>query len=126
MEKYFQIARCFRDEDLRADRQPEFTQLDIEMSFVTEQDVQNLVEGLLKYIFKKVENIDIPIPFPRMKYEDAFEHYGNDKPDTRFELKIQECTDVFADTELSFIKAVVDKGGKIGGLHVRAHDFFSF
>ena len=118
MEKYFQIARCFRDEDLRADRQPEFTQLDIEMSFVTEEDIICTVERILQHVFKKVHNTQIEIPFPRMTYDEAFGSYGSDKPDLRFGLKIRECTQLFEKTELKFLQTVMEKGGKIGGIHV--------
>lgn len=122
MERYYQIARCFRDEDLRADRQPEFTQLDIEMSFIKEHDIQDLIERLIVRLWKEVYNKDVIVPFERMAYQDAFSLYGSDKPDIRFQLKIDELTSLFAQTELKFIKAVLDKGGKIGALHV-AHDF---
>ncbi len=118
MEKYFQVARCFRDEDLRADRQPEFTQLDLEMSFVQEKDIMSIVEKILHHAFKKVMSVDIEIPFPRMEYDEAFGSYGSDKPDLRFGLKIHECTKLFANTELQFLKPVLEKGGKIGGMHV--------
>lgn len=118
MEKYFQVARCFRDEDLRADRQPEFTQLDLEMSFVQENDIMSVVERILHHTFKKVMNVDIEIPFPRMEYDEAFGSYGSDKPDLRFGLKIHECTSLFHNTELQFLKPVLEKGGKIGGMHV--------
>jgi len=123
MEKYFQVARCFRDEDLRADRQPEFTQLDLEMSFVNEEDIFKVIEGVLKYTFKKVLNMEIPTPFKRMSYQEAFSVYGSDKPDLRFEMKIKDCSSVFKETELSFLKEVLSKDGKIGGLHVRGKDF---
>lgn len=93
MEKYFQLARCFRDEDLRSDRQPEFTQLDIEMSFVDEEDIYTLVSNLMKEIFKKLKNIEI-IEFPRMKYIDAIRDYGSDKPDLRFDMKIIDLKDI--------------------------------
>lgn len=85
-EKYYQIARCFRDEDLRADRQPEFAQIDIEMSFVNEEDIFSTVEGMFKQILKDVKNVDLPLPFPRMTYDEAMNNYGTDKPDTRFEI----------------------------------------
>jgi len=123
MEKYFQIARCFRDEDLRADRQPEFTQMDLEMSFVEEQDIYNVIEGVLKHVFKKVLDLDIKTPFPKMTYDEAFASYGSDKPDLRFGLEIKDCTDVFAETELSFLREVLIKGGKLGGIHVRGKEF---
>ncbi len=118
MEKYFQIARCFRDEDLRADRQPEFTQLDLEMSFVKEDDVISTVERILHHIFKKLFQIEIELPFPRMTYDEAFGSYGSDKPDLRFGLKIKDCTELFKNTELSFLQTVLQKNGKIGGIHV--------
>jgi aspartyl-tRNA synthetase len=119
MERYFQIARCFRDEDLRADRQPEFTQLDIEMSFVKEHDIQSLIERLMRQLWKAVFNKDLSLPLPRMTYEQAFSDYGSDKPDLRFELKIQDFSSLFAGTSLQFLRAVLDKGGKVGGLHVQ-------
>jgi aspartyl-tRNA synthetase len=123
MEKYMQIARCFRDEDLRADRQPEFTQLDIEMSFTDEAQIQTLIERMLHYVYKKVLNTDIPIPFKRMTYDYAFSTYGSDKPDIRFELPITDCTALLETTDLKFLRAVLDKGGNIGALHVQHHAF---
>ena len=118
MEKYFQIARCFRDEDLRADRQPEFTQLDIEMSFVNEQHIQELMEKLLKTVVQEATGKKIEYNFPRMNYDQAIAEYGSDAPDTRFELKINDVSSLFSGTELKFLKAVLDKGGKIGALKV--------
>jgi len=118
MERYFQVARCFRDEDLRADRQPEFTQLDLEMSFVKEGDIQSIIEQILHHVFKELFDTEIEIPFPRMTYDEAFGSYGIDRPDLRFGLKIRECTSLFENTELAFLKTVLKKGGKIGGLHV--------
>lgn len=123
MERYFQIARCFRDEDSRTDRQPEFTQLDIEMSFINEKNIQDLIEGLIAHIWKKTYNIDLALPFPRMTFDDAFAAYGSDKPDLRFGLKINDITSVFAATELKFLRAVLDKGGKVGALHVENREF---
>jgi len=123
IEKYFQIARCFRDEDLRADRQPEFTQLDIEMSFVEEGDIQTLIENLFQYLFKKLFNKDIALPLPRMTYQEAFHTYGSDKPDLRFGNKIHDITSVFATTELSFLKAVLKNGGRVGVFAVSDHIF---
>lgn len=123
MERYFQIARCFRDEDLRADRQPEFTQLDVEMSFIQEADIQGLIERLMQHLFKKIFNRELLLPLPRMQYDDAMRDYGSDKPDVRFDLKINDITDAFADTELSFLKTVLAKGGKIGALHISQHQF---
>ncbi len=103
-EKYFQIARCFRDEDLRVDRQPEFTQIDLEMSFVEQEDIINLVEEMFKTLFREVMNIEIQTPFPRMTYKDAMRNFGSDKPDTRFELHIQDLTDAFKDTQLKILQ----------------------
>lgn len=123
MEKYFQIVRCFRDEDLRANRQPEFTQLDIEMSFVDEQMVQDLTEKVMTHIFNKVCNIKLSGPFERCEYKDVFAQYGNDKPDRRFDLPIHNVTDLFTGTSLSFLKAVVSGGGKIGALCVKDYNF---
>ncbi len=121
-EKYVQIARCFRDEDLRADRQPEFTQLDLEMSFVNESDVQDVVERLIKHLWKRIFDIDLKLPFLRMTFDEAFAAYGSDKPDLRFELPITDCSELFHDTEIKFLRAVLDKKEKIGALHV-IHDF---
>ena len=93
-DRYFQIVKCFRDEDLRADRQPEFTQIDCEMSFVQQEDVLQMFEGLVKHIFKYVKDIDFTDPFPRMTWADAMKYYGSDKPDTRFEMKFVEIKDL--------------------------------
>lgn len=123
IEKYFQIARCFRDEDLRADRQLEFTQLDIEMSFIDEKAIQSLIERLFKYIFTTVLNKDIQIPFKRITYDEAFDLYGSDKPDLRYDLKITDFTSLFKDTELKFLKDAFAKGAQIGALHVEKHQF---
>ncbi len=123
MEKYYQVARCFRDEATRADRQPEFTQLDLEMSFIQEKDIQEIIEQLLKIIWKKALDIDIAIPFARMTHEQAFSAYGSDKPDLRYALKINDCTALFEGTELKFLKAVLEKKGRIGALHVTDYEF---
>lgn len=97
-DRYFQFARCYRDEDLRADRQPEFTQIDLEMSFVTPIDIQNVIEHLITSIWSSVKGINIPTPFPRMSYQVAMEKYGVDKPDTRFGMEIQDLQNVFKDS----------------------------
>lgn len=123
MEKYFQVARCFRDEDLRADRQPEFTQLDIEMSFIQEKDIQGLIERLLQYVFDKVLNKKLEIPFKRLTYDVAFSQYGSDKPDLRYALEINDFTQLFHDTELKFLRDAIARGEKIGGIHVCGHQF---
>lgn len=119
IEKYFQIAKCFRDEDLRADRQPEFTQIDIEMSFVNEDDVMSTAEGLVKYIWKKVKNIDIELPLMRMKYDDAIDRYGSDKPDLRFDMPIEDITDIFTNTEFTVFKNVLEESGIINAIVVK-------
>ena len=115
-EKYYQIARCFRNEDLRADRQPEFTQIDMEMSFVDENDVMNITESLLKHIFKEVKNIDIKTPFIKMKYQDAIEMYGSDKPDTRFDMQIKDITKYFENTDFTVFKDVIQNNGIINAI----------
>ncbi len=118
LERYFQIARCFRDEALRANRQPEFTQLDIEMSFVDEQDIQNLCEGLFKELWKKFFGVDLQLPFPRYTYDEVFSKYGSDKPDTRFGLEINDLSEIFKNLEIAPIKTVLNDGGQIGCLCV--------
>ncbi len=113
MEKYFQIARCFRDEDLRADRQPEFTQIDIEMSFADEEDIFEVVEGLMKEIFKEVKNINLEDKFLRLKYDDCINYYGSDKPDTRFDMKIKNITEIFNNTDFEIFKNIINDNGEI-------------
>jgi len=126
IERYFQIAKCFRDEDLRADRQPEFTQVDIEMSFVDEADVMDLAERLVAYVFKKIKGIDVKLPLMKMKYDDAIEYYGSDKPDLRFEMKINNITNIFNDTEISFFKDAIAEKGIINAIVAKnAADKFS-
>lgn len=119
MEKYFQIARCFRDEDLRADRQPEFTQVDMEMSFVNEDDVMSVTEGLLARVFKETKGIDLELPLRKMKYDDAIENYGSDKPDLRFGMPIINVSDIFKETEFSVFKNVLENKGIINVLVVK-------
>jgi aspartyl-tRNA synthetase len=119
LEKYFQIARCFRDEDLRADRQPEFTQIDIEASFVTQEDIIKLVEGLLASMFKAGLGIDVPEKFPRMTYQDAMDIYGSDKPDTRYEMKITDLGEVFAATEFKIFRSILDGGGVVRAINAK-------
>jgi aspartyl-tRNA synthetase len=123
IERYFQIARCFRDEDLRADRQPEFTQLDLEMSFVNEHDIQELIERLIQYVVRATVGKEVPLPLQRMTYAEAFENYGCDKPDVRFELLIQRITDVFAGTNLSVVHDVIKGGGDAGALFIKQAAF---
>ena len=116
VERYFQIAKCFRDEDLRADRQPEFTQIDIEMSFVDEGDVMDLAEKLVAYVFKEIKGINIKLPLMKMKYDDAINKYGSDKPDLRFEMEIQDISDIFKNTDISFFKENLDNNGVINAI----------
>ncbi|MEG1205457.1 MAG: aspartate--tRNA ligase [Angelakisella sp.] len=115
-DRYMQVARCYRDEDLRADRQPEFTQIDVEMSFVDEQDVMGVAEGFLQQAFKNVLNIDLTTPFPILKYKDAMEQYGSDKPDIRFDLKIHNLTDVLKNTEFKMFAEAIAAGGSVRGI----------
>ena len=110
-DRYYQIVRCFRDEDLRADRQPEFTQIDMEMSFVTEDDVMAMNEGLVKRVFREVLGVDVETPFRRMPYSEAMARYGSDKPDTRFGLELQDVTDVLRESGFAVFKSAVEAGG---------------
>ncbi len=119
VEKYFQIARCFRDEDLRADRQPEFTQIDLEMSFVGQEDIISTVQGLLRAMFKAGLDIDLANEFPRMTYRDAMDIYGSDKPDTRFDMKITDLADVFGATEFKIFRGVLDGGGVVRAINAK-------
>lgn len=123
LERYFQVARCFRDEDLRADRQPEFTQLDVEMSFIDEADVRITMEKMFEHVFKKVFNIEIKLPFPALTYDQAFMGYGTDKPDLRYGMVIHDTTELFKTTELSFLKNTLEKGGKVGAIRVQDKQF---
>ena len=118
-EKYYQIAKCFRDEDLRADRQPEFTQIDVEMSFVNENDVMKIGEELVAKIFKDIKGIDIKLPLRKMKYDDAISNYGTDKPDLRYDMKINDITDIFKNTEIPFFAKAIEDGGIINALVVK-------
>lgn len=116
VERYFQIAKCFRDEDLRADRQPEFTQVDVEMSFVNEDDIITTCENLVANIFKETKGIDIKLPLLRMKYDDAIRMYGSDKPDLRFDMRINDITNIFKDTNIEFFNKVISNGGVINAI----------
>ena len=113
-EKYFQVVRCFRDEDLRADRQPEFTQLDVELSFPEQEAFFSLVEGLMAEVFRG-EDIEVGLPFARMNYEEAMDRYGSDKPDTRFGVELQDLSSIFAEGEESLFKGIVEKGQTVRG-----------
>lgn len=126
VEKYFQVARCFRDEDLRADRQPEFTQIDMEMSFVNEEDVMNLTEELFQKVFKEVKNIDIKLPLMRMKYDEAIKRYGSDKPDLRFGMELHDVHDIFQVTEFKVFENAIQNKGTISCIKVENKaDYFS-
>ena len=116
-DRYFQIARCFRDEDLRADRQPEFTQIDIEASFVTREDVMQMSEGLVAALWREGGH-EIETPFRRMTHADAMERYGSDRPDLRYGLEIADATPVFASSELTFVRQVIERGGRVRGIRV--------
>jgi aspartyl-tRNA synthetase len=115
MDRYFQIVKCFRDEDLRADRQPEFTQIDVEMSFIDEQDIMTVAEGLTQRFFKEINGIDIQAPFQRLTYKEAMETYGSDKPDTRFDLKFTNVTDTVRTSGFKVFSDTVQKGGVVAG-----------
>ena len=112
-DRYVQIARCFRDEDLRADRQPEFTQIDVEMAYVDEIDVQTMNEGMVKHVFKEILGVDVQTPFPRMPYEEAMNRYGVDKPDTRFGLELVDLTDAVKEAEFVVFKSAIEGGGSV-------------
>jgi aspartyl-tRNA synthetase len=118
LDKYYQIARCYRDEDPRGDRQPEFTQVDIEMSFVSRDDVLSMTEGLMTHIFRETLNIPLPTPFPRISYQEAMDRYGSDKPDLRFDLSFQDFTPFVPASEFGAFKGVVEGGGVVKALVV--------
>ncbi|MBI4441314.1 aspartate--tRNA ligase [Candidatus Woesearchaeota archaeon] len=124
-DRYFQLARCLRDEDLRADRQPEFTQVDMELSFVDEQDIYNIIEGLLAHLFKKVLNKNVKTPFARLSYEDAMKRFGSDKPDLRFGLELADVGDVVAHSDFGVFKSVLDKKGVVYCLNAKGCGKFS-
>src|SRR5262249_2564699 len=119
VEKYFQIAKCFRDEDLRSDRQPEFTQIDIEASFVTPDDILALTEGMLKAIFKAECDIEIKIPFDRLEYHEALEHYGSDKPDRRFAMELVDLGDIFRNSSFKVFRGALDAGGVVKAINAK-------
>ncbi|MDD3053673.1 MAG: aspartate--tRNA ligase [Endomicrobiaceae bacterium] len=124
-DKYYQIARCFRDEDLRADRQLEFTQIDMEMSFIEEDDIMKIVESMLSKVFKTALNIDIKTPFERMPYDDAMLRFGSDKPDTRFEMEIKDFSTELANCGFGVFNGVIAKGGVVRGLCIAGGAKFS-
>ena len=119
IERYFQLARCYRDEDLRADRQPEFTQVDIEMSFIEREDIYALIEGLLKRVWKTALNLDIPTPFPRISFEEALNRYGIDKPDTRFGMELVDFTEDFRASTFKVFSGAIASGGVVKAMNVK-------
>ena len=119
MERYFQIVRCFRDEDLRADRQPEFTQLDIEMSFVDADDIMDMTEGLIRHVFKGALGVDLPEKFQRMTWDEAMDKYGSDKPDLRFGMELINMTEAVKDSEFKVFNDIIDKGGIVKAINVK-------
>lgn len=119
-ERYFQLARCFRDEDLRADRQPEFTQIDVEMSFVDTEDVLELMERLIVHVFQEAAGVQLPTPFPRLAYDEAIDRYGSDKPDLRFPMELVDVSDVVADSGFRVFTGAIEQGGRVKALNVKA------
>lgn len=119
IERYYSLARCYRDEDLRSDRQPEFTQVDIEMSFIEREAIYALVEGLLGHLWKKVLGIEIPLPFPRLSYQDAMNQYGVDKPDTRFELKLEDLSSLFQKSHFKVFSSTIENGGVVKAFNAK-------
>ncbi|MFC3900907.1 aspartate--tRNA ligase [Aliicoccus persicus] len=118
-EQYYQIVKCFRDEDLRADRQPEFTQVDIEMSFVDQEDIIAMNEKLIQHIMKTVKGVDVTLPIPRMTYDDAMNNYGVDKPDTRFDLKLQDISEFASTVDFNVFKSTVENGGVVKSIVIK-------
>jgi aspartyl-tRNA synthetase len=118
MERYYQIARCFRDEDLRADRQPEFTQLDVEASFITSEDIYELHEELMATLWREVLDVELELPFPRIGFDEAMRRFGSDKPDTRFAMELTDLGEVFAQTEVGVFKGALDAGGSVIALRL--------
>lgn len=116
LERYFQIVRCFRDEDLRADRQPEFTQIDIEASFIDEEDVYKIIEGLMVCLFREVVGVEIPVPFERLTYKEAMAKFGKETPDTRFGLEIVDLTEIVKGSEFQVFRTVIERGGRVKGI----------
>jgi aspartyl-tRNA synthetase len=118
LDRYFQIVKCFRDEDLRADRQPEFTQLDMEMSFIQREDVIQVVEGMMSLLFRELKGIELKSPFPRLTWEEAMNRYGSDKPDIRFGLELSDFTDALRDSQAKVFSSAIQKGGVVKGIRV--------
>lgn len=118
-ERYYQIARCFRDEDLRADRQPEFTQIDIETSFMSSDDIMSMTEQMMKRVMKEVNQVDIELPLPRMPYQEAMDRFGSDKPDTRFGLELIHVSDILANSDFKVFQGAIETGGNVALLNVK-------
>ena len=125
MDRYYQIVKCFRDEDLRADRQPEFTQLDMELSFINEEDIYLIAEGVMKTVFKETKGIDLKPPFARMTYDEAMERFGTDRPDTRFGLELINLTEVVRACSFKVFQTVVEKGGLVKSINAKGCGHFS-
>ncbi len=125
MDRYFQIVKCFRDEDLRADRQPEFTQIDMELSFIREEDIFRISEGLMSSLFKTTLDLDLELPFAKMSYREAMDRFGTDKPDTRFGLELISLTDVVRDCSFKVFRSVVEKGGLVKSINAKGCATFS-
>ncbi|MEK4217989.1 aspartate--tRNA ligase [Bacillus sp. FSL L8-0222] len=119
VERYYQIARCFRDEDLRADRQPEFTQIDIEMSFMSQEDIMSLAEDMMAKIMRETKGVELKLPLPRMTYDEAMNKYGSDKPDTRFDMLLTDVSDIVKDTEFKVFSSAVANGGVVKAINVK-------
>jgi aspartyl-tRNA synthetase len=118
-DRYYQIARCFRDEDLRADRQPEFTQIDVEMAFVERDDILEMIDGLIAHVMRAVKGIDIPTPLPRLSHTDVMERYGSDKPDLRFGMELKDVGDIAAECDFGVFRKTVESGGRVRGINAK-------
>ncbi len=125
LDRYIQIVRCFRDEDQRADRQPEFTQIDVEMSFITPEDLYEVMEGLMAAIWKEMKGVELTPPFPRMPYSEAMERYGIDRPDIRFEMELKDIGAIAGESEFKVFRSVIERGGKVSGICVKGGASFS-
>ncbi|KAB7667293.1 aspartate--tRNA ligase [Bacillus sp. B1-b2] len=119
VERYYQIARCFRDEDLRADRQPEFTQLDIETSFMSQEDIMSMMESMMATIMKQTKGVEVTLPFQRMPYDEAMARYGSDKPDTRFELELVDLSEIVKDSSFKVFASAIETGGQVKAINVK-------
>ncbi|WP_163101830.1 aspartate--tRNA ligase [Peribacillus alkalitolerans] len=119
VERYYQIARCFRDEDLRADRQPEFTQIDIETSFMSQEDIMSMTENMMAKVMKEVKGLDVTLPFPRLTFDDAMNRYGSDKPDTRFEMELVNISELVKDSSFKVFSGAVENGGEVKAINVK-------